>query len=212
MNKKDVAYYKRSKARIIPYFKKGPNKILEIGCASGKLGSLLRKNGRAKLLVGVELNEAAANQAKNIFDKVYVGDFENMEIEDERDFDYVLCGDVLEHLKNPWAAVKKINNLLKPGGQLIAISPNIRFWEILFDLAVMGNWEYQSAGILDDTHLRFFTKKTFVKMFLECGMDIKKKEMVIPGKKKKFFNKVTFNILEEFLGYQIMVIAQKRKV
>jgi len=86
-------------------------------------------------------------------------------------FDIVLCGDVLEHLGDPRAGLRKLTSWLKPEGIVLACVPNVAFVQIRLDL-LFGRFRYRSHGILDVSHLRFFTKRTFLMLLVEAGLDV----------------------------------------
>jgi 2-polyprenyl-3-methyl-5-hydroxy-6-metoxy-1,4-benzoquinol methylase len=146
--------------------------ILDIGCGTGAVGRSLKQRG-CGMVYGVEVVAQAAEAAKSIYDRVDAADVETFGFPYEKDFfDYVLCADVLEHLKDPWALLRRIRPLLKPSGTLIASIPNIRNRGIIADL-LRGNWDYRDSGIMDNTHLRFFTFNGIVRMFVQSGYTLK---------------------------------------
>lgn len=128
---------------------------LDMGCASGRMGEKLLETGKAIEMVGLECFEGAAAEAAKTY-KVHVGDVK-MVFNYESCFDYVICGDILEHLKDPYDIVRQVFRWLKPGGSILVCVPNVRNFRVLNDLVFHGKWEYLSAGILDKTHMRFFT-------------------------------------------------------
>lgn len=87
-------------------------------------------------------------------------------------FDYIICADILEHLSDPWVILNKIHKWLKDDGKIIVTLPNIRNYRILKDLVFLGKWEYKESGILDKTHLRFFTKSSFSKALSRADFEI----------------------------------------
>jgi 2-polyprenyl-3-methyl-5-hydroxy-6-metoxy-1,4-benzoquinol methylase len=78
----------------------------------------------------------------------------------EEAFDCIVCNDVLEHLITPWQVLGKLAILLKPGGHFVASIPNVQYWGVLKDLVFEGDWRYADEGVLDVTHLRFFTRRS----------------------------------------------------
>ena len=151
-------------------------RVLDIGCACGAtLREIGMHNPTAKLY-GVELNEKAAAFAAP-FAKILTMDVEHMDLEviPER-FDYIVMGDVIEHLLDPWAAIANMHELLVPGGCIVASIPNVAFVGNIMSV-LLGNWTYQDAGLLDRTHLRFFTYTEIVKIFEEVGFKIEQKKM-----------------------------------
>lgn len=207
---KNDNYYNMEKIRIANLVQRGPNKILDIGCASGRLGRRLKEMNKAEELMGIEIYQPAADEASKYYDKVYRDDVESLILPYKEYFDYVICGDILEHLRDPWTLLDRIRGWLKPNGILISSIPNIRYWRILKDLIILGRWDYTEAGILDKTHLRFFTRRTYIEMLIISNFTITYKEMWLNSKKKKLLNRCTLGIFEEFLGSQIMVVAKKR--
>lgn len=205
------SYYNMEKTRMVPFFPDGPNIILDIGCANGRLGKKLRDLNKASELIGIEIFPPAADEAAKYYDKVYRSDIESLILPYKEYFDFVICGDILEHLRDPWTLLDRIRGWLKPNGILISSIPNIRYWRIIKDLMVYGKWDYVEAGILDNTHLRFFTRSTFQKMQKKANFDIIHSQMIIHGKKQNFFNMITFSILDEFLGSQILTVSKKIK-
>ncbi len=208
---RDMEYYNNQKGqRFIPYLPQRPSTILELGCAAGQLGYELRQKGLASELVGVEIFPTAAEHAKKYFDVVYTGDIEQMTFEYKGYFDVIICGDVLEHLRDPWTMTEKIYRWLKNDGLFISTIPNIRNWSILLDLLLRGNWRYsEQGGILDNTHLRFFTRKTFFEMLTSAKFKIVHHEFMIHGKKYNLINRALLRTCEEFIGEQVFVVAKK---
>jgi len=208
---KDADYYTRFKWWMLPLIKDGPNVIMDLGCASGRMGEKLLEAGKAKEVIGVEIFSLAAVEAAKTYMKVHIGDIEELELDYESCFDYVICGDILEHLKDPYKVMEKSLKWLKPGGQILIDLPNVRNYRLLNDLVFHGKWEYVSAGILDKTHLRFFTQSSSRQMVEEAGFEVCHEEMILYGPKKEFFNQATFGLFRAFLAAQIFCVGEKRK-
>lgn len=146
--------------------------ILEIGFASGYIAEKLKKNGNT--IVGVEINKQDALRAKNIYEKIVIGNIEDINILKKigtRKFDVIIFADVLEHLQDPNFVLKNIKKLLSPKGNIIISVPNIAFLTNRF-LHLLGNFDYQDWGIMDRTHLRFFTYKTLLQLVQSSGLHI----------------------------------------
>lgn len=143
-------------------------KVLEVGCACG--GTLLEIKNKYKnaTTFGIELNQNAAKVASSCA-QVISANIEEVELEfPEGYFDYIIFADVLEHLQNPWKALQTIRKHLKLGGKILASIPNVMHYSVIRNL-LAGSWTYEDAGILDKTHLRFFTLKEIDKMFSGAG-------------------------------------------
>jgi len=145
-------------------------RVLDVGCSSGHLAAALAERGC--VVAGVELDPAAAARAALACDKVVIGDLDSIDLGREfRDarFDVILFGDVLEHLKCPQTTLTQARGLLTPGGFVGGASvPNIAHASVRLML-LKGEFNYEDLGILDDTHLRFFTMKTLRDLFESCG-------------------------------------------
>jgi len=145
---------------LIP--KKNQQKILEIGCGTGATLGKLKNEGYASWTVGIEQNHNCENEAsKNNLDLFIGGNIECMDNELSEKFDVILFLDVLEHLIDPWKVLKNTIRMLNNDGIIIVSIPNIRNISILSKLIFQGRWDYQDSGLLDRTHLRFFTDKSF---------------------------------------------------
>ena len=143
------------------------------------------------------------------YKKVHVGDLEEMRLDYHESFDYVICGDILEHLKDPYRVVRQLVIWLKPGGSLFVCVPNVRHYHVLADLVFRGKWEYVSAGVMDRTHLRFFTASSCRQMLSDAGLEVYHEQMIIEGPKKTFFNRATCGLFSEFLGAQTFCCGRK---
>ena len=148
-------------------------RVIDFGCATGYFARLLSERGCE--VTGVEVNPKAAKAAQKYCKEVIVADLDfisvnehfSAQISDEK-FDVAIFGDVLEHLRNPWKILEETRKLLKPQGYVIASIPNIAHGAIRLAL-LQGNFQYQPLGILDNTHLRFFTRKTVEHLFEDTG-------------------------------------------
>lgn len=145
-------------------------KVLDLGCNTGLLGEVLIKNKKC-IVYGADYSEKAIKIAKNKLNKAVVCDLEkDIPFENEK-FDIIVLADILEHLKYPEELLKKIKVLLKEDGIIITSIPNVANIHIRFHL-LFGNWNYKKSGILDQTHLKFFTEKTIKKLFLNSDYKI----------------------------------------
>lgn len=147
--------------------------VLEIGCATGFAGKYLIKKKRC-IVDGVELGKDEAKEAKKVLSRVYVGDIEDKEVIikiKKKTYDIVYSSALIEHLKDPWAALKMWKTFLKKEGKLIITTSNIAHWSMRLRL-LKGDFAYTKYGLLDNTHLRFFTYSTFPQLVKEAGFEI----------------------------------------
>jgi len=196
---------------MLPLFNDGPNRVLDLGCAAGLFGAYLMEHGKAAAVDGVEIFPAAARDAAGRYRRVHVGDIETMALTYGDEFDYVVCGDILEHLKEPYAMVHRIYNWLKPGGTLLVCVPNVRSYRVLKELIFFGDWKYVPSGILDQTHLRFFTRRSARRLVEEAGFEITHEQMIIEGPRKALASHLSFGLFAEFLATQTFLCGRKPK-
>lgn len=146
------------------------SRVLELGCATGYLSRYLKEE-RGCRVVGVELDEAAAERARAHCERVVVGDLDQLvlsDVLDEGAFDVILAGDVLEHLKSPGQVLAAARRVLAPGGRVVATIPNVAHGDLRLAL-LAGRFTYQRLGLLDETHLRFFTLAGVHALFEQAG-------------------------------------------
>lgn len=185
MNDKSASYYENVRNDLIPLIPMDAKCILEVGCAAGMTGRELKKRSGV-FVAGIELNAKAAEAAKTVLDDVVQGSIEEIDLPySDGSFDCVLFADVLEHLVDPLSALLKVRRLLKKDGTVVASIPNVQFHGVIHKL-IEGNWTYEKEGILDETHLRFFTYKEIVKLFDRAGYTIQTVEEVLDPQYEKF--------------------------
>jgi 2-polyprenyl-3-methyl-5-hydroxy-6-metoxy-1,4-benzoquinol methylase len=157
---------------MLKFIPESAKKTLDLGCGAGNFSELIKAHFGAECW-GIEINAEVAEIAAAKLDKVIIGDV-NRCLDDVPDnyFDCIICNDILEHLVDPYSLLITLKEKLSAEGVVVTSLPNIRFCRVLFDLAVRGNWEYKEHGILDKTHLRFFTYKSVQKMFSQLGYEV----------------------------------------
>ncbi len=146
----------------------GGHRVLEVGCSTGHVTTHLVAAGNT--VVGVEIDEAAAAEARQVIEVVHVVDLDVTPLStvEHGEFDVILLGDVLEHVRNPPAVLADIVTLLSPNGRLVVSVPNAAHVDVRLML-LEGRVEYQDDGLLDRTHLRWFTKASFRELLAQCG-------------------------------------------
>jgi SAM-dependent methyltransferase len=170
---------------------KKPAKILDVGTASGYLGKILK--GRGHYIAGIEFDAAAAERARGYYDSFQVADIETFEFPYRKEFDYIVFADVLEHVRDPAAVLRTCIPALKESGKIIISVPNVANFVVRLSL-LFGKFDYMDRGILDRTHLRFFTLRSLKKMMSEvsCGVlgvipTPLPVQIVLPFTENKFF-------------------------
>ena len=144
--------------------------VLEVGCACGATLLAIRNANPKAEVYGIEFDKKAAEMARHFA----VVEALNVEKLDRpawyEKFDYIILGDVIEHLREPWQTMKNLAAVLKPGGCVIISVPNVMHFSV-FRMMLKGRWQYEEAGILDRTHLRFFTRTEVVALLQEAGLE-----------------------------------------
>jgi len=188
------------------------DKILEIGCGAGATLSFIKSIGKCRWVGGIELVPEAAKRAGEQLDWLLEGDVEQLEIPLENgSVDVILCLDVLEHLVDPWTIISRLHRKLKLGGSLIASIPNVRNLKIILPLLIRGTWTYEDSGLLDRTHLRFFTKSS-ARELVECsGLLVDRIETTGMFGKVAIANSITLKLFEELFAVQYLIRAGREK-
>jgi O-antigen biosynthesis protein len=158
----------------------GYNKsVLEVGCSSGYLTKVMAARGCE--VVGMEIDPDAALAAEEWAERVVVGDIDEGDVWNyvkDESFDVVLLGDILEHLRDPLDSLRQAVKKLKPSGYVISSLPNIAHGDIRLSL-MLGRFTYADTGLLDRTHVRFFTAETARQLHAEAGLCILETKRVI---------------------------------
>jgi SAM-dependent methyltransferase len=197
------------RAHLLQKFVGSNCRVLELGCSTGYISRLLKQSGCR--VVGVESDRSAAHSAASICDKVILADLNGSAWTEqlEEQFDVVLMGDVLEHLVQPDAVLRTVRQLLLPGGVVIISLPNIVHWSQRLK-TLLGRFDYQSVGLLDYTHLRFFTVRTAMALIENSGYRIVDFHPIIGGRfstRFRFFWQGLANLRPNLFGFQLLFRA-----
>lgn len=209
---KSYDYYQNDRRDINRLIPPGARFILDVGCGRGTLGKVLREKIENVIVWGVEINEEIAREAEKNLDRVIVDNIEkeNDFFDETTNFDCIIFADVLEHLQDPWAVLKRFHRHCSPQGRIICSIPNVRHYKIIKDL-LRGRWLYREDDILDQSHLRFFTRATIRNMLGIAGFEVEKIELKKKGSPlMNFLNRLFCNKLDELLTHQYLVVAKVR--
>lgn len=203
-----------------PRREKEPVKILDVGAASGYLGKIWRRSGH--YVAGIECDAAAAEKAREYYDAFQVADIERFEFSGRREFDYIVFADVLEHLCDPAAVLRRCIPALKESGKIVISVPNIANWIMRLGL-LLGKFDYMDRGILDRTHLRFFTLRSLKQLMGEVSCEVLETiptplpvQLVLPFTGSKWFaplheaHYALTRCWKTLFAYQFVIVAAPR--
>jgi SAM-dependent methyltransferase len=163
----DVEYYAKHRPEVLPFLPQGPRRVLEVGCGEGRFRANLPSTCEYR---GVEPSAAAGRVAATVLDAVLVGTYGEVAAElPAQYFDLVICNDVIEHMPDHDAFLEDIKQKMAPGAHLVGSVPNVRFLSNLSQMLIAKEWRYEEFGLLDRTHLRFFTARSWERTLREHG-------------------------------------------
>ncbi|MDU1906254.1 MAG: class I SAM-dependent methyltransferase [Dysgonomonas sp.] len=210
---KDTNYYNSERNEIYPFIPDNIKRTLEVGCALGNFSANLKDKKNTESW-GIEMEEKVAEVAQSKLDKVIIGAFEDVYTQlPSQYFDCIFFNDVLEHMAYPEDCLTKVKGSLAPDGHIVASIPNVRYIEVLIDLVFRKDWEYKNSGVMDKTHLRFFTKKSMIRMFEKCGYKVKSIKgirSISPYCLTSLINLLLFNKIEDVKYKQFVIVATKK--
>lgn len=221
------SYRGNARAELTSLFSSDRKRLLDVGCASGATSALLKEIIPGLEAWGVEPDPVAAQLAAQRLDKVFANKLEDVDLLSEGlrhgDIDAVLLADVLEHMYDPWRALVQLKPFLAPGAQVVISLPNVRNVGLVSDL-VDGRFDYQKWGLLDITHIRFFTLDGAVRMLHEAGYGVSRVQANIdpmlshvlvagvPADDKLTYDRMTVSAVEprelvEMCALQFFIVA-----
>jgi 2-polyprenyl-3-methyl-5-hydroxy-6-metoxy-1,4-benzoquinol methylase len=183
---------------------------LDVGCSAGVLARELVAQGA--VVDGIEMDPVAAAEAATVCRRVLVGDVESLELPNEGRYDVILMADLIEHLKDPVKVMARLRPLLGADGVVLLTTPNVANWSMRLGL-LAGRWDYSDRGLLDRTHLRFFTRRTLIAAVREAGYRVVDLDVTcpLPVLRREPFNRLAHDVAslwKTMLGYQFIVSAR----
>jgi len=211
MKNNDDGYYAGERHEILPFIPANSRIFMDIGCGSGNFGSLLKNRFTNATVWGSELNKRITDQAGEKLDKVISGDITtNLSELPDHYFDCITFNDSLEHITDPFTLLTAIKPKLSDTGVIVSSIPNVRYFDNLRDLIFKKQWKYVDAGILDRTHLRFFTGRSIIDMYQEAGYRIEAMAGInrTGNSKARALAKLTFGWLDDIQYLQFATRAK----
>lgn len=206
---KNSKYFNGFRPEMLEFFPDDFKTFIDIGCGSGGTISAIKDIYNAEVW-GIEYVEAEAKKAAEVSDKVLSGSVEeNIDKLPDNYFDVISCFDVLEHLTYPEDVLIRLRGKLKSDGVLISSIPNVRHFSNMYNLLVRRDWMYEESGILDYTHLRFFTSKSILRMYSNSGYKVLTHKGINPARWWKYMiiNLLTLGIFSDGRYIQFATVA-----
>lgn len=205
-------YFSHSRASILRLMGDvKPRRSLDVGCGKGLFSKLLKDSYHCETF-GIEPDHASFQESIQVLDHSLQGSFlDCLPFLPKYSFDVVFFNDVLEHMVDPWQALRLSSELLLPSsGIVIASIPNFLWIDNIFQLLATKDWCYNDSGILDKTHLRFFTRKSIRRFFHDCGFDVLALTSLASASslKWKTLRNASFGLIDDFLVYQYGIVAR----
>lgn len=199
-----AGYHDLVRTDVLHLVPAGAGRLLDVGGGIGATAVALKRAGKATHVTVLDildtgfLPEVDAARSGDLNDTALLSSLGA----DGTRFEVILCLDVLEHLVDPWAVVAVLHGLLAPGGVIVASLPNIRFWPVSWGLFAHGRFDLADSGVLDRTHLRWFTRDTAIALMTSSGLQLDRIEGRIPARRWKLANSLTFGRLRGLFDMQ----------
>ena len=217
---KAQVYYTSVRTDLVSLLPKQPNlRVLEIGAGGGDTLVYIKEQRLASVVVGLDVfHLPGTNQQHPAIDRFIVADIEKNDLDYTAGyFDVILCGDVIEHLVDPWAVIKRLSLYLKTDGLFVISTPNFRHLNNFVTIYLKGDFKYNPAGdLLDRTHLRFFCKKNIADLVDTDELKLDSIAPIIAFKDYqprlfvRLFNTLTGRLFEQFIVSQYVVVGRRR--
>ncbi len=189
-----------------------PARVLEVGCGAGANLALVKQRWPRAWTTGIELRDDAAEAARSLgrVDQVLQLDVLDPECAfGAGSFDVLILSHVLEHFARPEAVLDKVSAWLRPGGLALVALPNLRHVSVLLPLLCRGEFRYTESGILDHTHLRFFTRSSAQRLLQQSGFELLKIRPEFGGQKSQWLNRLSFGLASDFAAYAYNMLVRK---
>jgi len=209
---KNQDYYGGVRSEMLKYFPENGNTMLDVGCGEGVFG----KSAKDKFGVevwGIDINQRSVALAEEKLDRAFCNDVSLM-MDDlpENYFDAIYFNDVLEHMVDPYSLLGALKSKLNTEGVVVASIPNVRYHRVLTQILLKRDFKYEKAGVMDETHLRFFTQKSIQRMFVDAGYEIIRVDPINKSKSIRplFYKLFSLGLIGNDISYPQFAVAAKK--
>jgi 2-polyprenyl-3-methyl-5-hydroxy-6-metoxy-1,4-benzoquinol methylase len=199
-------YYGQERPELVALLPATLGAVLDVGCGAGGVGRAIRD--RATRLVGIEMDDRAAQIARGAYDEVLIGDVNARLVDLEPPFDTILAYDVLEHLADPASVLRGLLALAAPGALLHVSVPNARHFTLVRDLVVRGTFGYTAWGHRDSTHVHWLTRRDLVALLEAAGWSVERTAHAELSRSGRLAERATRGLSAEFTVYQWSALAR----
>lgn len=212
---KPDSYYQNVREEVLRFIPTQPRTVLDVGCGEGLFGARVKQSSDCEVW-GIELAPDAARRAEARLDRVLRGDVGTLiDRLPEHYFDVIVFNDILEHLIDPFDVLARVKASLSDEGVVVSSIPNVRFYPTMYELLVRKSWEYEDSGILDRTHLRFFTERSIREMYERLGYEVLRhegiNEMARLPRRYRVVNALLGGRLHDMRYVQFATVARARR-
>lgn len=207
-----AGYYETARSELLGLLEgPAPARVLEVGCGGGANLAWLKQRWPGLCAVGIELRAEAAARARAAgADEVLQADVLQPDCDFAAGhFDVIVLSHVLEHFAQPERVLAKVAPWLRAGGQLLVALPNVRHVSVLLPLLLRGEFEYRDSGILDRTHLRFYTRASAQRLLEAGGFEVRRLMPEFGGRKSHWLNRLSLGAARDFAAYAYNLQARK---
>lgn len=209
MRESELVYGDKANAGLLALVGPVSGRVLDVGCGKGPNAGPLRRAG-ADHLVGADPSAAASEVARPLYDEFHTAAIEDLTPATfAQPFDLIVAADVIEHLTDHWAGLKRLRELARPGARLAVSTPNVQTWEIVGSL-LRGRWDYDPAGgLMDSTHLRWFTRSSLHEALRTTGWEPERDGgSWAGGARRQRLRRLTLGTLDDFFYWQLFTVAR----
>jgi 2-polyprenyl-3-methyl-5-hydroxy-6-metoxy-1,4-benzoquinol methylase len=198
-----------ARTELASFLPKDAKTFLDVGCGRGGFAPTIRSVAPKAFITGIEVLPEQAAEAIDVMDEVIVGEIPAaLDQFGGRSFDCIILNDILEHLVDPWATLTRFKELSHPGTMIISSIPNVQFLQVTLNLLLRGRWDYADAGILDRTHLRFFTRKSIEEMFVQCDFRVESIQGINSQFGRRWLARSLMRLMRDGRWLQFAVVAR----
>jgi len=206
-------YYDNVRDDVIAVLPAQLGSVLDVGCGNGATGATILDQRRASVVDGIELDQAAAAAARHRYRHVWTVDLDGGDAVTwirknlPQGYNTIMCNDVLEHVRDPWVLLEALVTRLGRGGQLVVSLPNVQCVEAVGPL-LLGRFQYRDSGVLDRTHLRFFTRQTGRQLIEQAGLEVAAEAVQRVGQSRPLVTRKLLQALGPFSVRQMIYLAR----